>query len=138
MPHQKLKEKPRTEQLHEPVAVIDHSGATEDVSKLAAAILAMAKSLRKSGKIYQTLDMYFKLVEDFPSTKEADLAKEQLFSLAGELEARGKTYLAMGIYRRMENPNRLMASSGRPGFLLSPMGRSSGTPLLGKIVGSIL
>jgi len=137
MPHQKLKEKPRTEQLHEPVAVIDHSGATEDVSKLAAAILATAKSLRKSGKIYQTLDMYFKLVEDFPSTKEADLAKEQLFSMAGELEVRGKTYLAMGIYHRMENPNRMMAS-GRPGYLLSPMGRSSGTPLLGKIVGSIL
>ena len=137
MPHQKLKEKPRTEQLHEPVAVIDHSGATEDVSKLAAAILATAKSLRKSGKIYQTLDMYFKLVEDFPSTKEAHLANDQLFSMAGELEARGKTYMAMGIYHRMENPNRMMAS-GRPGYLLSPMGRSSGTPLLGKIVGSIL
>jgi len=137
MPSQELKEKPRTEQLHGPVAAIDHSGATEDVSRLAAAILATAKSLRKSGKIYQTLDMYFKLVEDFPSTKEAHLANDQLFSMAGELEARGKTYMAMGIYHRLENPNRMMAS-GRPGYLLSPMGRSSGTPLLGKIVGSIL
>ena len=137
MPHQKLKEKPRTEQLHEPVAVIDQGGAEEDVSMLSVAILATANSLRKSGKIYQTLGMYFKLVEDFSSTKEAYIAKEQLFSMAGELEARGKTYLAMGIYHRMENPNRMM-SSGRPGYLLSPMGRSSGTPLLGKIVGSIL
>jgi hypothetical protein len=137
MPSQELKEKPKTERSHGPVAVINHSEVTEDVSRLAAAILATAKSLRKSGKIYQTLDMYFKLVEDFPSTKEANLAKEQLFSMAGELEARGKTYMAMGIYHRLENPNRMMAS-GRPGYLLSPMGRSSGTPLLGKIVGSIL
>ena len=137
MPSQELEEKPKTERSHGPVAVIEHSGAAEDVSRLSAAILATAKSLRKSGKIYQTLDMYFKLVEDFPSTKEANLAKEQLFSMAGELEARGKTYLAWGIYNRMENPHRVMAS-GRPGYLLSPMGRSSGTPLLGKIVGSIL
>ena len=137
MPSQKLKEKPETEQLREPVAGIDHTEVTEDMSKLSAAILATAKSLHKSGKIYQTLDMYFKLVEDFPSTKEANLAKEQLFGIAKELEARGKTYLAWGIYNRMENPHRVMAS-GRPGYLLSPMGRSSGTPLLGKIVGSIL
>jgi len=137
MPSQELKEKPKTEQLREPVAGIDHAGVTEDMSKLSAAILAIAKSLHKSGKIYQTLDMYFKLVEDFPSTEEANLAVEQLFGMARELEARGKTYMAMGIYHRLENPNRLMAA-GRPGYLLSPMGRSSGTPLLGKIVGSIL
>ena len=137
MPSQELKKKSKTEQLHEPVVAIDHSEGTDDMAKLSAAILATAKTLRKSGKIYQTLDMYFKLVEDFPSTKEAHLANEQLFSMAGELEARGKTYMAMGIYHRLENPNRMMAS-GRPGYLLSPMGRSSGTPLLGKIVGSIL
>lgn len=137
MPSQKVKRKPKTEQLREPVAGIDHTEVTDDMSKLSAAILATAKALHKSGKIYQTLDMYFKLVEDFPSTKEANLAKEQLFGIAKELEANGKSYLALGIYSRMENPHRLMAS-GRPGYLLSPMGRSSGTPLLGKIVGSIL
>ena len=103
-------------------------------------MLKRAESWRESGKVHQAIATYFKLVENFPDTDEASKAEERLLGLAQELEGEGKVYAAMGICDRLAAPPLEPATSaGRgPGHISSPMGRSMGKPLVGKILGPIL
>ena len=99
-------------------------------------MLRTAKTHEERGNVHQAIATYFKLVEDFPGTDEASKAEEQLLSLAQELDNKGNVYMAMSIYNRLTAPVAVMGV--RPGFILSPMGRSMGRPLLGKVLGPIL
>jgi len=99
-------------------------------------MLGTAKTHDERGNIHQAIATYFKLVEDFPGTDEASKAEERLLSLAQELGEKGNVYMAMSIYNRLTTPAAVMGV--RPGFVLSPMGRSMGRPLLGKVLGPIL
>ena len=100
-------------------------------------MLKRAESWQQDEKLHQAIDMYFKLVENFPETCEASKAEERLLSLAQELEGIGRVYMAMGICNRLATPP-VALTGGRPGYILSPMGRPVGRPLLGKVLGSIL
>ena len=99
-------------------------------------MLRTAKTHEEGGNIYQAIATYFKLVEDFPGTDEASQAEKQLLSLAQELGEKGNIHMAMSIYNRLATP--AVVTGVRPGFVLSPMGRSMGKPLLGKVLGPIL
>lgn len=61
----------------------------------------IAESWQKSGKMHQAVDMYFRLVKDFPDTNEAGKSQERLLSLAQELEKKGKVYETLGICERL-------------------------------------
>jgi len=100
-------------------------------------MLRRAESWQQGEKLHQAIDMYFKLVEDFPETEEASKAEERLLSLAQELEEKGKVYMATRICERLATPPAAL-TGGKPGHVLSPMGRPMGRPLLGKVLGSIL
>jgi len=100
-------------------------------------MLKRAESWQQDEKIHQAIATYFKLVENFPETDEAHKAEERLLSMAQELEEKGKVYMAMSIYDRLATPPAAL-TGGRPGFILSPMGRPIGRPFLGKVLGSIL
>jgi len=99
-------------------------------------MLRTAKTHEQRGNIHQAIATYFKLAEDFPGTDEASKAEEQLLSLAQKLDEKGNVYMAMSIYNRLATP--AAVTGVRPGFILSPMGRSMGRPLLGKVLGPIL
>ena len=74
--------------------------ATQEATALAL-LLRRAQSWQEAGKMHQAMDMYFKLVENFPDTDEASKAGERLLGLAQELEEKGKVYMAMGIHDRL-------------------------------------
>ena len=85
-----------------------------------SAMLKRAESWQEAGKMHQAMDMYFRLVENFPDTDEASKAEERLLSLAQELEEKGKVYMAMGIHDRLATPPapptrvRILSPGGRP------------------------
>jgi len=86
----------------------------------ALALLRRAQSWQEAGKMHQAMDMYFKLVENFPDTDEASKAGERLLGLAQELEEKGKVYMAMSIHDRLATPPspptrvRILGPGGRP------------------------
>ena len=83
-------------------------------------LLRRAQSWQEDEKTHQAIDMYFRLMEDFPETDEASKAEERLLSLAQELEEKGKVYMAMGICDRLATPPspptrvRILGPGGRP------------------------
>ena len=85
-----------------------------------SAMLKRAESWQEDGKMHQAMDMYFKLVENFPDTDEASKARERLLGLAQEFEEKGKVYMAMGIHDRLATPPapptgvRILSPGGRP------------------------
>lgn len=101
-----------------------------------SAMLKRAESWQQDEKLHQARDMYFRLVENFPETDEAQKAEERLLNMAQELEEQGQVYMAMSIYDRLATPPAAL-TGGSPG-ISSPMGRPIGRPLLGKLLGSIL
>jgi len=107
-----------------------------DSSKVVGFMLRTANTHEERGNIHQAIATYFKLVEDFTGSDEASKAEEQLVRLAQELGEKGNVYIAMSIYNRLTAP--AAVTWVRPGFALSPMGRSMGKPLLGKVLGPIL
>jgi len=107
-----------------------------DTGGVVGFMMRTAKTHEERGNVYQAIAAYFKLVEDFPGNDEANQAEEQLLSLAQELGEKGNIHMAMSIYSRLATPT--VVTGVRPGFVLSPMGRSMGKPLLGKVLGPIL
>jgi hypothetical protein len=87
----------------------------------ASMVFRRAESWRREGKIHQAIDLYFWLMRNFPQTGEANKAEERLLSLAQELEAKGKTHVALDIYEKLAILPAL--GEGRPKVMLSPMGR---------------
>ena len=64
-------------------------------------LLRRAQSWQEAEKTHQAVATYFKLVEYFAETDEAQRAKEQLLGLAQRFEAEGKVYMATHIYNRL-------------------------------------
>jgi len=92
----------------------------EQKLKLVSVMLKRAESWQQDEKIHQAIDMYFRLVENFPETDEAHKAEEQLLSIAQELEEKGKVYMAMSICDRLATPPapttgvKILSPGGRP------------------------
>lgn len=73
---------------------------TQEATALAL-LLRRAQSWQEGEKLHQAIATYFKLVEYFPETVEAQSAQEQLLGLAQRFEAEGKVYMATHIYNRL-------------------------------------
>ena len=64
-------------------------------------LLRRGQSWQEAEKLHQAIATYFKLVEYFQETDEAQRAQEQLLGLAQRFEAEGKVYMATHIYNRL-------------------------------------
>ena len=74
--------------------------ATQEATALAL-LLKQAQSCQEAEKLHHAIATYFKLVEHFPGTDEAQTARRELFNLAQRLEAEGKMHQATHLYNRL-------------------------------------
>ena len=66
-----------------------------------ALLLQRAQSWEESGKIFQAIATYFRLMEYHSGTEEAQRARGRLFDLAQRFEVEGKVYGATHLYQRL-------------------------------------
>jgi TolA-binding protein len=77
--------------------------AQQDPSKRAQqALLRMGRSLQQEGHVHEAMDMYLKLLEDYPDTPAARAAANALVDLAQYLEQNGMPHIALNVYRKLE------------------------------------
>ncbi|HEU5344131.1 MAG TPA: tetratricopeptide repeat protein [Ktedonobacterales bacterium] len=66
------------------------------------AMLRMAGDMRAQGHPHEAMDMYTKLMDDYPDTEAARAAMNALMDLAQQLEQTGQPRLALEIYQIVE------------------------------------
>jgi tetratricopeptide (TPR) repeat protein len=66
------------------------------------AMLRMAGDMQTQGHVYEAVDMYVKLMDDYPDSEAARAAMNALMNLAQQLEQSGQPRLALEIYQIVE------------------------------------
>lgn len=65
-------------------------------------MLRMGRHLQEQGHVNEAMDMYVKLLEDYPDTQASRAAANALVSLAQFLEQSGMPHMALHVYRKLE------------------------------------
>ena len=77
--------------------------AQQDPSQRAQeAMLRMGRNLQAEGQVNEAMDMYVKLLEDYPATQASTAAANALVDLAQYLEQNGAPHMALNVYRKLE------------------------------------
>ncbi len=77
--------------------------AQQDPSQRAQeAMLRMGQHMREQGHVNDAMDMYLKLMQDYPETQAARAAANALVDLAQYLEQNGMPHMALNVYRKLE------------------------------------
>jgi tetratricopeptide (TPR) repeat protein len=77
--------------------------AQKDASQRAQeAMLRMGRDLQAQGHVNEAMDMFVKLLEDYPDTPAANAAANALVDLAEYLEQNGAPHQALNVYRKLE------------------------------------
>jgi tetratricopeptide (TPR) repeat protein len=77
--------------------------AQQDPSERAQqALLRMGRNLQQQGHVHEAMDMYIRLLEDYPDTQAARAAANALVDLAVYLEQNGMPHIALNVYRKLE------------------------------------
>lgn len=77
--------------------------AQQDPSQRAQeAMLRMGHHMREQGHVNDAMDMYLKLMQDYPETQAARAAANALVDLAQYLEQNGMPHMALNVYRKLE------------------------------------
>lgn len=66
------------------------------------AMLRMARDMQNQGHVHEALDMYMKLLEDYPGTQASVAASNGLVDLAVYLEQQGMPRQALEVYHKLE------------------------------------
>ena len=66
------------------------------------AMLRMGRDLQAQGHVHEAMDMYVKLLEDYPGTQASQAAANALVDLAEYLEQNGSPRMALEVYRTLE------------------------------------
>lgn len=66
------------------------------------AMLRMGRNLQEQGHVHEAMDMYLKLLEDYPGTQASTAAANALVDLAVYLEQNGMPRVALDVYRKLE------------------------------------
>jgi hypothetical protein len=69
---------------------------------ISASILISAQSLEEQGQVHQSLDLYLKLVERYPASREAPFAAEKLLAIAAGFRQAGQHHMALRVLERLE------------------------------------
>lgn len=83
---------PKDPAVHEPAGA-DHAVLNR--------LLAMAQIYRGEGNLWQAMDLYWELLEDFSGTPQAAEARNVLLELARAYESNGARREARSIYERL-------------------------------------
>lgn len=77
--------------------------AQQDPSeRVQEAMLRMGRHLQEQGHVNEAMDMYVKLLEDYPDTQASRAAANALVDLAQYLEQSGMPHMALNVYRKLE------------------------------------
>ncbi len=77
--------------------------ARQDPTQLVQeAMLRMARDMREKGHVNESLDMYSRLMEDYPGSDAATAAANGLVELAVYLEQNGMPHQALFVYQRLQ------------------------------------
>ena len=66
-----------------------------------SSMLRMGRTWQEMGKIHQAIDTYLRLVQEHPTSKEAEDARQALLEIATAYEADGCYHLAIDIFDRL-------------------------------------
>jgi TolA-binding protein len=75
--------------------------AASPANTKAERLLALADGYRRQGKVWQAMELYWELVEQFPATGQSETAREALMALAQTYEREGQHHLARSLYERL-------------------------------------
>lgn len=67
------------------------------------AMLRMGREMQAQGHIYEAIDMYTKLLEDYPGTQASQAAANAMVDLAQYLEQNGMPRIALSVYQKLED-----------------------------------
>ncbi len=82
---------------------IDNLAQQDPSSRVQEAMMRMASDMRAQGHPHEAIDMYTKLMDDYPETQAARAATNALIDLAKEMEQQGMSRLALEIYQIVES-----------------------------------
>lgn len=81
---------------------LDRMAQQDPSERLQEAMLRMGHDLRQQGHVNEAMDMYVKLLEDYPDTQASVAAANALVDLAQYLEQNGMPHMALNVYRKLE------------------------------------
>lgn len=65
-------------------------------------MLRMAGNMRDQGHVHEAIDMYMRLLEEYPDTQASRAAANALVDLAQYLEQQGMPHTALDVYQKLE------------------------------------
>lgn len=71
-----------------------------DEHAVLARLLVVAQAYRTEGSVWNAMDLFWKLAEDFPGTQQATEAQKILLEIASKYERDGARHAARTIYER--------------------------------------
>ena len=81
---------------------LDRMSQQDPSERLQEAMLRMGRHLQEQGHVNEAMDMYMKLLEDYPDTQASTAAANALVDLAQYLEQNGMPHMALNVYRKLE------------------------------------
>jgi hypothetical protein len=89
----------------------------QDSPPIPHAILELAHRYAQRGEVHQAVELYFRLLQQYPATREATEAGRSVLEIAQRLEAGGKRRGALSLYLKL-------AACSSPGTGDRPLGSS--------------
>lgn len=81
---------------------LDRLAQQDPSERVQEAMLRMGHHLREQGHVNEAMDMYVKLLEDYPDTQASTAAANALVDLALYLEQNGMPHMALHVYQTLE------------------------------------
>jgi TolA-binding protein len=81
---------------------LDQSAQRSASERAQEAMLRMGRDLQAQGHVNEAMDMFVKLLEDYPDTQASEAAANALVDLAQYLEQNGAPHMALNVYRKLE------------------------------------
>jgi tetratricopeptide (TPR) repeat protein len=87
---------------NQPGQEIDHMAQMDPSLRAQEMMLRMAAGMRDQGHVHEAIDMYMRLLEDYPDTQASKAAANALVDLAQYLEQNGMPHTALDVYQKLE------------------------------------
>ncbi len=81
---------------------LDRLAQQDPSERVQEAMLRMGRNLQQQGHVNEAMDMYVKLLEDYPGTQASTAAANALVDLAVYLEQNGMPHMALNVYQKLE------------------------------------
>jgi hypothetical protein len=87
---------------NQPGQEIDQLAQQDPSLRAQEAMLRMARDMEAQGHIYEAMDMFLKLLDDYPDTQASRAATNAMLDMAQNLEQNGMPRVALEIYQKLE------------------------------------